>query len=153
MPNPTVTVVKHPERFVQSFWSTPDPALQMTRPPAQYTEPLYRDRWASDGPYQGVVTPPFDFDLEPPLPVPSIMEPPPPFTDEQYVAPADLLGLGITEEPDRLIQALGVAAVGYAAYHGYRRNRTVGWAVGWGVAAALFPVITTAIALAQESMD
>jgi hypothetical protein len=44
---------------------------------------------------------------------------------------------------------LGMAAVGAAAYHGYKRNESVGWAVGWAALAGLFPVITVAIAVAE----
>lgn len=46
----------------------------------------------------------------------------------------------------------GIAALlsaGASAYHGYKRNDSVGWAVVWGLLGSLFPVITPAIALAQ----
>lgn len=36
-----------------------------------------------------------------------------------------------------------------SAYHGYRRNQSVGWGIGWGIAGMLFPIITPAIAVAQ----
>lgn len=44
---------------------------------------------------------------------------------------------------------LATASVAASAYHGYKRNRSVGWAVWWGFMGGLFPVITPAIALAQ----
>ena len=40
-------------------------------------------------------------------------------------------------------------SMGASAYHGYKRNESVGWAIGWAFMGALFPVITPAVALAQ----
>ena len=51
--------------------------------------------------------------------------------------------------PDSANRALGMAAIAAGAYHGYRRNKSVGWAVGWAVAAGFFPLITVGIAAAQ----
>jgi hypothetical protein len=34
-------------------------------------------------------------------------------------------------------------------YHGYKRNESIGWAIGWGALAAFFPLITPTIAVAQ----
>jgi len=45
--------------------------------------------------------------------------------------------------------ALSAVSTGLSAFHGYRRNNSVGWAVVWGAAGALFPVLTPAIAFAQ----
>ena len=42
-----------------------------------------------------------------------------------------------------------VLSVGASAYHGYRRNDSVGWAIWWGLMGGIFPVVTPAIALAQ----
>lgn len=36
-----------------------------------------------------------------------------------------------------------------SAYHGYRRNQSVGWAVWWGLMGYVAPVITPAIGVAQ----
>lgn len=43
------------------------------------------------------------------------------------------------------------AAAGTAvgAYHGYKRNDSVGWAIGWGLLGGLFPFIVIPIAFAQ----
>jgi len=41
------------------------------------------------------------------------------------------------------------ASLAASAYHGYKRNQSVGWAIWWGFMGGLFPVITPAIALAQ----
>ena len=39
--------------------------------------------------------------------------------------------------------------VGLSAYHGYKRNRSVGWAAWWGLMGLIFPVVTPAVAIAQ----
>lgn len=44
---------------------------------------------------------------------------------------------------------LSVAGVGLSAYHGYKRNNSVGWAIGWGLLGGLAPVITVPVAFAQ----
>jgi hypothetical protein len=36
-----------------------------------------------------------------------------------------------------------------SAYHGYRRNDSVGWAVWWALMGGLFPLVTPAIGVAQ----
>lgn len=44
---------------------------------------------------------------------------------------------------------LRAASVGVSAYHGYKRNDSVGWAIGWAFLGGLFPILTPAVALAQ----
>ena len=44
---------------------------------------------------------------------------------------------------------LGTVGMALGAYHGYRRNQSVGWAVAWGALGAAFPFITVPVALAQ----
>lgn len=44
---------------------------------------------------------------------------------------------------------LSTASMAASAYHGYKRNQSIGWAVVWGLLGGLFPVITPAIAVAQ----
>ena len=44
---------------------------------------------------------------------------------------------------------LGAVSVGLSAFHGYRRNNSIGWGITWGVLGGLFPVVTPAIAFAQ----
>ena len=46
----------------------------------------------------------------------------------------------------RLIVA---ASIGLSAFHGYRRNQSVGWAIWWALMGGLFPIVTPAIAFAQ----
>jgi len=45
--------------------------------------------------------------------------------------------------------ALSTASMGASAYHGYKRNDSIPWAIWWGFCGAVFPVFTPAIALAQ----
>ena len=42
-----------------------------------------------------------------------------------------------------------VASTGLSAYHGYKRNNSVGWAIVWGLLGGAFPIITPAVAFAQ----
>jgi len=59
----------------------------------------------------------------------------------------------LTLNAQPIVSPIGVAlssvSSGVSAYHGYKRNNSVGWAIGWGVLGFLFPIITPAIALAQ----
>lgn len=48
------------------------------------------------------------------------------------------------------VQALlPLAGAGLGAYHGYKRTKSVGWALGYSAAGSLFPLVTGGIALAQ----
>jgi hypothetical protein len=42
-----------------------------------------------------------------------------------------------------------VLSTALSAYHGYKRNDSVGWAIVWGLLGGAFPVITPTIAYAQ----
>lgn len=44
---------------------------------------------------------------------------------------------------------LSTASMAASIYHGYKRNDSVGWALGWGLLGGLFPVIVPTIAVAQ----
>lgn len=46
-------------------------------------------------------------------------------------------------------RVLAVASSGVCAYHGYRRNESVGWALAWGLFGAAMPVMAPSIAFAQ----
>lgn len=48
-----------------------------------------------------------------------------------------------------IFRVLQMVSVGASAYHGYKRNNSIGWAIGWGLLGGLAPVITPAVALAQ----
>lgn len=45
--------------------------------------------------------------------------------------------------------ALATVSFGASLYHGYRRNNSLGWALVWGLAGVLFPILTPTIAVAQ----
>ncbi len=42
-----------------------------------------------------------------------------------------------------------VASAAASAYHGYRRNQSIGWGIGWFLLGSIFPIITPTIAFAQ----
>lgn len=42
-----------------------------------------------------------------------------------------------------------IAGAGMGAYHGYKRNNSWGWALGWAVLGSLVPIITIPVSLAQ----
>lgn len=44
---------------------------------------------------------------------------------------------------------LATISMAASAYHGYRRNQSIGWALWWGLMGTAFPVITPTVALAQ----
>lgn len=44
---------------------------------------------------------------------------------------------------------LAAAGMAVGAYHGYKRDRSVGWAIGWGFLGGMFPYFVIPIALAQ----
>lgn len=44
---------------------------------------------------------------------------------------------------------LTIAAAAANAYHGYRRNNSIVWGVVWFACGTIFPIFTSAIALAQ----
>jgi hypothetical protein len=45
--------------------------------------------------------------------------------------------------------ALSVAGAGLGAYHGYKRDNSIGWAIGWAILGATFPIVTIPVAIAQ----
>lgn len=47
---------------------------------------------------------------------------------------------------NRVVRTASMAA---SVYHGYKRNDSIGWALWWGAAGWLFPIITPAIGVAQ----
>jgi len=44
---------------------------------------------------------------------------------------------------------LSAISAGLGAYHGYKRNGSIGWALVWAASGAVLPVVTPAIAFAQ----
>ncbi len=47
------------------------------------------------------------------------------------------------------VRALLLASGAASTYHGYKRNNSIGWALAWGAAGTIFPIITPTVALAQ----
>jgi hypothetical protein len=61
-----------------------------------------------------------------------------------------------TIQPNPAVRALkiayalaGVAGTAVGAYHGYKRNESVGWALGWAFLGGIFPVVVIPMAFAQ----
>jgi hypothetical protein len=60
------------------------------------------------------------------------------------------VGLGATDVyGNPIVVSLSAVSAALSAYHGYKRDNSVGWAALWGVAGWLVPIITPAIAFAQ----
>lgn len=49
----------------------------------------------------------------------------------------------------KIYRVLGIIGGAAGAYHGYKRNQSVGWAIGWAILGTMFPVITIPVAFAQ----
>jgi hypothetical protein len=47
----------------------------------------------------------------------------------------------------------GLAGTAIGAYHGYKRNDSVGWAIGWALLGGLFPIVVIPVAFAQGIGD
>jgi hypothetical protein len=45
--------------------------------------------------------------------------------------------------------ALSAVSMAVSAYHGYKRDKSVGWAVVWGILGGMAPVLVPVIALAE----
>lgn len=90
-----------------------------------------------------------------PVPNASPMAPLPSYAPATPVAMGELQPLGepqaygVSPTVAALWGIASVASSGACAYHGYKRNNSVGWAVGWAVLGGLFPIVAPAIAVAQ----
>ena len=51
--------------------------------------------------------------------------------------------------PAQLYTVAGLAGTVAGAYHGYRRNGSIGWALLWSLAGAVVPFVTIPIAVGQ----
>lgn len=71
----------------------------------------------------------------------------------QYLGRRGVNGIGATDTgvgvATIIWSALSLGGAVSGAYHGYRRNNSVGWAIGWAILGGLFPVITIPVSLAQ----
>lgn len=59
------------------------------------------------------------------------------------------VGLSITETVENAWPLVATAGAAMGAYHGYKRNNSVGWAIVWALVGGMFPVITIPVSLAQ----
>lgn len=48
-----------------------------------------------------------------------------------------------------ILSAFSIVGLAAGAYHGYKRNDSVGWAIWWGFCGSVVPVFTVAVAAAQ----
>lgn len=55
----------------------------------------------------------------------------------------------ITNQNSVAGNALSLVSAAASAFHGYRRNQSIGWAVWWFFMGSIFPVFTPVIAIAQ----
>ncbi len=46
-------------------------------------------------------------------------------------------------------RAISLAGAAAGAYHGYKRNNSIGWAIAWAILGGLVPIITVPVSLAQ----
>lgn len=61
-----------------------------------------------------------------------------------------LRGAALGNPPDTDTWLLiSIASSVASAYHGYKRNNSLGWAAWWGLVGYVFPVVTPVVALAQ----
>lgn len=70
----------------------------------------------------------------------------------QYAQQRPIVPIAVPEPTpvaDAIWGVLRTVSVGLSAYHGYRRNESIGWGIGWGILGGVAPVITPAIAFAQ----
>lgn len=51
--------------------------------------------------------------------------------------------------PTGLFGILTIASGAASAYHGYKRNQSIGWGVWWFLMGSIFPIITPVIGVAQ----
>lgn len=64
---------------------------------------------------------------------------------EPQPAPVD----STAETVGHVLGVLSIAGTALGAYHGYRRNDSVGWAILWGLLGGAVPFITIPVAFAQ----
>ena len=73
---------------------------------------------------------------------------------QMSVIPAKTLGTPTSPDdklatPEAIYALLALMSSAASAFHGYRRNQSIGWAIVWGLLGGIFPVFTPTIALAQ----
>jgi hypothetical protein len=68
----------------------------------------------------------------------------------QIDVPVSLLGLNEAASWKRSAFAVvSLASGALSAYHGTKRNNSIGWGIAWGLLGGAFPILTPAIAFGQ----
>lgn len=98
--------------------------------------------WLGQDPGTPPDMPPAPPDMPPPPPPPNGGLTPP-TAPPQANAGAGMSTFGL------LWTAASIAGTAGGAYHGYKRNKSIGWAIGWGLLGGLFPIIVLPLAAAQ----
>jgi len=75
---------------------------------------------------------------------------PTPTTQTEVIVTPQTTSYSSVSSTEKQIWAVASAASAAAgAFHGYRRNQSIAWALVWAVLGGMFPVVVPAIALAQ----
>jgi len=61
----------------------------------------------------------------------------------------ELMTTNVFRLSDAVWQVFTWAGTGLGAYHGYKRNNSIGWGIGWGLLGGMFPLFTLPVAFAQ----
>ena len=79
----------------------------------------------------------------------NVLEPQPAgvITGQVTAVPAETSAIG------GLYTALALATTMASVYHGYKRNDSIGWALGWGLFGSALPVVAIPVMLAQGFGD
>ncbi len=80
-----------------------------------------------------------------PLPVPFAPGAPP----SGALVPAPAAGPLELNLTGKVLAAAGVVGLGVGAYHGWKRNESLGWSLVWAAAGLVAPIITIPLAVAQ----
>lgn len=68
---------------------------------------------------------------------------------EHRVVRGALAGVPLGSVGGTIWGVLSTASMAASAYHGYKRNQSLGWAAWWAFMGLVFPVVTPTIAVAQ----
>ena len=71
------------------------------------------------------------------------------FFDDPTTAAQPMMSVSALPVIPTWYKLLSVVSGVLSGYHGYRRNHSIGWGIGWFALGSLFPVITPTIAVAQ----
>lgn len=95
---------------------------------------------------QGLPPPQQDVYL-PPTDPPPVPDQPPPATGEG-TAQSGAFGISTTTW-GFIGWTLAAAGAATGVYHGYKRNKSAGWALGWGLFGLMLPIVSIPLSIAQ----